>query len=165
MSDVSLYCSVSGASVKTFVAYVESYDDEFKLQLLAQVGGMLGGGNFETEWIVLNFDADGNPINAVVGETENAKAITDVRRSYLFDQEAWQFNLVDTSPSDILDAAALAVIQSTTDSWILFDDADQLTVTPTGTKVLGGDAVATGGDVDEDHLSWLSKVWSLKSSF
>ena len=97
MSDVSLYCSVSGASVKTFVAYVESYDDEFKLQLLAQVGGMLGGGNFETEWIVLNFDADGNPINAVVGETENAKAITDIRKSYVFDQDAWEFNLVDTS--------------------------------------------------------------------
>jgi len=165
MSDVSLYCSVSGASVKTFVAYVESYDDEFKLQLLAQVGGMLGGGNFETEWIVLNFDADGNPINAVVGETENAKAITDIRKSYVFDQDAWEFNLVDTSTREVRDPAALAAIRSTADSWLLFDDEDQLTVTPTGIKVLGGDAVATGGDVDEDHLSWLSRVWSLKSSF
>ena len=165
MSDVSLYCSVSGASVKTFVAYVESYDDEFKLQLLAQVGGMLGGGNFETEWIVLNFDADGNPINAVVGETENAKAITDIRKSYVFDQDAWEFNLVDTSTSEVRDPATLAAIRSTADSWLLFDDEDQLTVTPTGIKVLGGDAVTTGGDVDEDHLSWLSRVWSLKSSF
>ena len=165
MSDVSLYCSVSGASVKTFVAYVESYDDEFKLQLLAQVGGMLGGGNFETEWIVLNFDADGNPINAVVGETENAKAITDIRKSYVFDQDAWEFNLVDTSTREVRDPAALAAIRSTADSWLLFDDEDQLTVTPTGIKVLGGDAVVTGGDVDEDHLSWLSRVWSLKSSF
>ena len=165
MSDVSLYCSVSGASVKTFVAYVESYDDEFKLQLLAQVGGMLGGGNFETEWIVLNFDADGNPINAVVGETENAKAITDIRKSYVFDQDAWEFNLVDTSTREVRDPAALAAIRSTADSWLLFDDEDQLTVTPTGIKVLGGDAVTTGGDVDEDHLSWLSRVWSLKSSF
>ena len=165
MSDVSLYCSVSGASVKTFVAYVESYDDEFKLQLLAQVGGMLGGGNFETEWIVLNFDADGNPINAVVGETENAKAITDIRKSYVFDQDEWEFNLVDTSTSEVRDPATLAAIRSTADSWLLFDDEDQLMVTPTGIKVLGGDAVTTGGDVDEDHLSWLSRVWSLKSSF
>lgn len=165
MANIQTYCSVSDNTIQTFVTYCESYNEEFEMQLLALVGGTIGSGNFEMEWIAINFDTDGNPVNAAVGETLGDGVISDILRGYEFDQDAWAFNSTAMDEISILNPTGAAELQTTGETWTEFDDADQLVVTDKGLEILNDNDVVTIGDLDSDQLSWLSKVWSLKASF
>lgn len=163
MIDISLYCKQENKIAQTYVIYNESYSDSSEMRLFAFVGGNIGSGNFDTEWCLINFDEDGNPVSAVVAEDCDGSALVEIKRSYVFDQDAWGFIPGEISAEPVVDPEVVNRIQSVNKRWIEFDEGDRLVVSDLMSYQFESSDEATVGDVDEDQLEWLAKIWSLRA--
>lgn len=160
-----IYCRKDGSVADVYVVYAESHQSGQGMQLVGYAGGNTGSGNFDTEWLLINFDDEGNPVSGVVAEDRSDNHLVEFKRKFLFDQSSWKFIETEADISSEIDQSVAERIESINSRWIEFDEQDRLCVCEMMNYQFEASNTATVGEVDEDHLSWLSKIWSLRADF